>query len=50
MVIEDGMTMSGGHSMQHTDPVSQECALETCMTLLIRVTPIKFLKGYKKLG
>ena len=39
-VTEDGMTLGDGHTIQYTDHVSYQCALETCMILLTNVTPI----------
>ena len=40
MVMGDGLTLGGGHTMQHTDLVSQKCTLETYMILLTTVNPI----------
>ena len=39
MVTED-LTLSGGHTMQFTDDVSQNYTLETCMIALTNVTLI----------
>ena len=33
MVMEDGLTMGGGHTMQYTDHVSQKSTFEIYMTL-----------------
>ena len=40
MVMEDDLILSGGHTMQYTDDVSQNCALETYVILLTNVTLI----------
>ena len=29
VVMEDGLTLGGGHTMQYTDHVAQKCTLET---------------------
>ena len=44
MVTEDELTLGGGHTMQYTDHVSQECTLDAYMTLLTNVTPIHITK------
>ena len=40
MVMEDDLTLGGGHTMQYTDHVSYKCMLETYIFVLINVTPI----------
>ena len=47
MVREDDLTLGGGHTMQHTDHVSQKFTLETHMVLLTNVTPINLIKKNK---
>ena len=49
VVTEDGLTLGGGHTVQHTDLVSQKCALETYMILLTNVTLINLIKIFFKL-
>ena len=38
MVVEEDLTLGGGHTMQYTDDVSHKCTLETYVTLLTSVT------------
>ena len=47
MVMEDDLTLSGGHTVQYTDLVLQKCAVETYMILLTNVTPINLIKIIK---
>ena len=48
MVIEDGLTLGGGHTVQHTDLGSQKCTFETYMILVPNVTPINCIKEKKR--
>ena len=43
MVMEDDLTLGGGHTMQYTDHVSQKCALELYIILLTNITPINLI-------
>lgn len=45
MVTENDLTLGGRHTMQCTYDVSQNCPLETYITLLNNVTPINVIKG-----
>ena len=47
MMMEDDLTLSGGHTVQYTDLVLQKCAVETYMILLTNVTPINLIKLLK---
>ena len=40
MGMERDLTLGGEHTMQCADDVLLSCTLETCMVLLINVTPI----------
>ena len=44
MVMEDDLTLGGGHTLQYTDDVSQKCTLETYMILLANASPINVNK------
>ena len=46
--MEDDWTLSGGHTMQHTDHVSQKSTLETYVILLTNVIPINLTQKEKK--
>lgn len=37
------LTLGGGHAMQYADNVPQKCMLETYVTLLTSVTPIRLI-------
>ena len=43
MVTEEDMTLGGGHTLQYTDHVSQNCTLETYIILLTNATPINLI-------
>ena len=47
MVKEDDLTVGGGHTMQHTDRVSQNSKLGTYIILLNTVTTINLIKKKK---
>ena len=40
MVMEGDLTLDGEHTIQYTDDVLQNCALEICIIILTNVTPI----------
>ena len=44
MVMEDDLTLGGGHIVQYTDRVSQKYTLETSIILLTNATPINLIK------
>ena len=44
MVTENDLALGGGHTVQHTDPVSQKCALGTYAALLSSLAPIHLIK------
>lgn len=46
MVMDDGLTLDGGHTVQHIDRVLQKCTLETYMT---QCHPRKFNKKRKSI-
>ena len=43
MVMEDDLTLGGGHTVQYTDDVSQNYTLETCIISSTNVTPTNLL-------
>ena len=45
MVTEDDLTWGDGHTVQYEDHVSQNCALDSYMTLLTNVTPTHLIKN-----
>ena len=55
-IVTEDLTLSDGHTMQHTDDVSQNCALESykfllftyCIVLLTSVTPINLIDKREK--
>ena len=49
MVMEGDLTCDGEHTVECTDDVLWNCAPETCIILLISVTPINFMKRKKRL-
>ena len=44
MVMEDDLTLGGGHIMYHTDHVLYKGTLEACVILIISAIPINFIK------
>ena len=54
MVVEEVLTLGGGHAMLKTDDVSQNCTLETYIILLTNITPMNLIKNrtkkWEKLG
>ena len=44
MVMEEGLTLGGAHTRQYTGDVSENCTLETYITLLANVTQINLIK------
>ena len=48
MVTED-LTLGGGHVVQYTNDVSQNCTLETHVILLATVTPVNLIKNSDKI-
>ena len=48
MVMEDGVTLDGGHTRQYEDHVSQKYTLEAYIILSTNVTSIHFIKRKKK--
>ena len=48
MVMGDDVTLSGEHTMQHTDHVSQNCTFEAYVTLLTNITSINLIKLKKR--
>ena len=40
MVIEEDLTLGGGHTVQYTDHVSQKCTPEDYIIVLPNATPI----------
>ena len=44
MVIKEGLTWGGQHTVQYTDDVLQNCILETYIILLTNVTPGNSIK------
>ena len=48
MVMERDLTRGGEHTIQRTDDILQNCAPETCIILLISVTPINPIKILEK--
>ena len=45
IVMEDDLSLDGGHTVRYTDHVSQKCTLETYMTLGTNDTPINLIKN-----
>ena len=45
MMMEDDWTLGGGHTIQYTDNVSQNCTFETYIILLTNVTSINLIKN-----
>ena len=45
---KEDVTLCGGHTVQYTDEVSQNCALKTYITLLTNVTPAHLTKIWKR--
>lgn len=43
MVMEDDLTLVGGHIVHFTDSVAWKCTLETYVLLSINVLPIKLI-------
>lgn len=43
METDGDQTLGGGHSMQFTDDVLQNCTCETYVMLLISATPINLI-------
>ena len=43
MVMRGDRTLGGKHTKQHTNDVSQNCTLETCLSLLTDVTPMNLI-------
>ena len=50
MVTEGDLTLGSEHSIQYTDDVLQNCALETYVILLANVTPRNSIKLILKSG
>ena len=48
MVMEEDLTLGGGHTEQHTRHVSQKCAFETYVISLIYETQINLIKATKR--
>ena len=48
MMMEDDLTLGGGHTIQYTYHVSYKSTLETYIMLLTNVTPINSIKISKK--
>ena len=44
MLVERDLTSGGEHMMRYADNMLQSCTPETCMLLLINVTPINSIK------
>ena len=44
MMMEDKFTVSGRHTIQYTDQVSQKCTPETYMILLTNIAAINLIK------
>ena len=44
MLMEDGWSLAGGHTVQYTDLVSQKFIIENHMVLLSNVTPRNVIK------
>ena len=49
MFMEGDLTWGSGHTIQYTDDVLQNCALETYITLLNNVIPINSIKNVAKI-
>ena len=43
MVMEEDLTLGGGHTMQYTDHILNKCTLDTYMILLTNVTTINLI-------
>ena len=41
-MVEEDLTLEGGHSMKYADDVKQNCMLQTYIIVLINVTPVNF--------
>ena len=48
MVTEGDQTLGGGHTIQYTDDMLQNCAPETYVTLLTNITPVNSIKCFLK--
>ena len=48
MVTEGDVTLGGGHTMQYTGDVSQNCTRETSIIVLINATPVNVIKCKKE--
>ena len=44
MVMKGDLTLGDEHTIQYTNDVLENCTLETCISLLINVTPINSMK------
>lgn len=43
MMTEEYLTLDGGHTILYTDHASYKRTIETCLILLINVTPITLI-------
>ena len=48
MIMEGDLPLGGEHTIQYTDDVLENCALETYIIVLTNVTPINSIKCFLK--